>query len=140
MTLDLSPIGAYELTRFSRYLARDTGVKEYRFFRTFMLIIESAMIYSTAILVEIVLYFSGNNAFYIIYDPIAQLTVSPYLICFLLPRPGIPLHTSPNDIDSLRAICVQGIVPKEQSRAGVSESGRTRDNASESERRDGATR
>ena len=34
---------------------------------------------------------------------------------------------------------VQGIIPKEQSRAGVSESGRTRDDASESERRDGAT-
>ena len=52
-------------------------MKEFRFLRAFMLIIESAMIYSTALLIEIVLYFSGNNAFYIVYDPIAQLTVSP---------------------------------------------------------------
>ena len=52
-------------------------MQQYRFARAFLLIIESAMIYSTAILIEIVLYFSGNNAFYIVYDPIAQLTVSP---------------------------------------------------------------
>ncbi len=61
----------------TRYITRDTGgVKEFRFFRAFLLIIESAMIYSTALLIEIILYFSGNNAFYIVYDPIAQLTVS----------------------------------------------------------------
>ncbi|PIL30565.1 hypothetical protein GSI_07265 [Ganoderma sinense ZZ0214-1] len=57
------------------YITRETGgVKKYRFFRAFLLIIESAMIYSTALLIEIILYFSGNNAFYIVYDPIAQLT------------------------------------------------------------------
>ena len=42
----------------------------------FMLIIESGMVYSAALLVEIALYFSEHNAFYIVYDPIAQLTVS----------------------------------------------------------------
>ena len=51
-----------------------------------MLIIESAMIYSTALLIEIVLYFSGSNAFYIVYDPIAQLTVSAACI----PPPKMP--------------------------------------------------
>ena len=51
-------------------------VQQYRFARAFLLIIESAMIYSTAVLIEIILYFPGNNAFYIVYDPIAQLTVS----------------------------------------------------------------
>ncbi|KAI1784141.1 hypothetical protein LXA43DRAFT_245472 [Ganoderma leucocontextum] len=57
------------------YLTRETGgPKQFRFFRAFMLIIESAMIYSAALLIEIILYFSGNNAFYIVYDPIAQLT------------------------------------------------------------------
>ncbi|TBU26036.1 hypothetical protein BD311DRAFT_779859 [Dichomitus squalens] len=59
------------------YLSRASGasgVYRYRFARAFLLIIESAMIYSTAVLIEIVLYFSGNNAFYIVYDPIAQLT------------------------------------------------------------------
>ena len=35
---------------------------------------------------------------------------------------------------------VQGIIPKEQSRAGGSESGRTRDDASESERGDGVAK
>ena len=49
----------------------------FRYFKSFMLIIESAMIYSAAILIEIVLYFTNSNAFYIIYDPIAQLTVRP---------------------------------------------------------------
>ncbi|KAI0713462.1 hypothetical protein C8Q76DRAFT_675570 [Earliella scabrosa] len=46
----------------------------FRYFKIFMLIIESAMIYSAAILIEIILYFSGHHAFYIVYDPIAQLT------------------------------------------------------------------
>ena len=50
----------------------------FRYTRVLLLIIESAMIYSAALLVEITLYFIGSNAFYIVYDPIAQLTV-----CFL---------------------------------------------------------
>lgn len=48
------------------------------------------MIYSFALIVEITLYLIGSNAFYIVYDPIAQLTVRPSLIplsppLFLLP-------------------------------------------------------
>jgi len=42
-----------------------------------VLVIESGMIYSAALIIEIACYFSGSNAFYILYDPIAQLTVSP---------------------------------------------------------------
>ena len=34
-----------------------------------VLVNESAVIYSAALLVEITLYFTGNNAFYIVYDP-----------------------------------------------------------------------
>lgn len=41
------------------------------------MIIESGMIYSSVLVIEIVLYFLGDNAFYIVYDPIAQLTVRP---------------------------------------------------------------
>lgn len=40
------------------------------------MIIESGMIYSSVLAIEIVLYVLGDNAFYIVYDPIAQLTVS----------------------------------------------------------------
>lgn len=41
-----------------------------------VLVIESGMIYSAALIIEISCYFSGSNAFYIVYDPVAQLTVS----------------------------------------------------------------
>ena len=44
--------------------------------KVLVLIIESGMIYSAALIIEIALYFAGSNGFYIIYDPIAQLTVS----------------------------------------------------------------
>ena len=44
------------------------------------MIIESAMIYSAALVIEITLYFIGSNAFYIVYDPIAQLTVRSALL------------------------------------------------------------
>lgn len=40
------------------------------------MIIDSGMIYSSVLVIEIVLYVLGDNAFYIVYDPIAQLTVS----------------------------------------------------------------
>lgn len=50
-----------------------------------VLIIESGMIYSTALIIEISCYFSGSNSFYIIYDPIAQLTsIVPTLILLLV--------------------------------------------------------
>jgi len=41
-----------------------------------VIVIESGMIYSAALIIEIACYFAGSNAFYILYDPIAQLTVS----------------------------------------------------------------
>ncbi|KAI0692988.1 hypothetical protein C8T65DRAFT_70545 [Cerioporus squamosus] len=56
----------------------------FRYMQVFMLIIESAMIYSAAVLIEIVLYFSNSNAFYIVYDPIAQLTgIVPTMIIII---------------------------------------------------------
>lgn len=39
------------------------------------MVIESGLIYSSVLVIEIVLYVLGDNAFYIVYDPIAQLTV-----------------------------------------------------------------
>ena len=56
--------------------ANVTAGSPFRYYKVFLLIIESAAIYSTAVLIEIILYFSNSNAFYIVYDPIAQLTVS----------------------------------------------------------------
>ena len=50
------------------------------------MIIESAMIYSAALVIEITLYFIGSNAFYIVYDPIAQLTVRTQFSVFFMSR------------------------------------------------------
>lgn len=41
-------------------------------------VVESGAIYSSALVIEITLYLL-NNAFYIIHEPIAQLTVSIFL-------------------------------------------------------------
>ncbi|KAF9050836.1 hypothetical protein BDZ89DRAFT_940567 [Hymenopellis radicata] len=38
-------------------------------------VVESGLVYSAALLVNVVLYFSRDNAFYIVYDPIGQLAV-----------------------------------------------------------------
>jgi len=46
-----------------------------RYRKVFTLVIESGAIYSSALVIEITLYFLKTNAFYIVYDPIAQLTV-----------------------------------------------------------------
>jgi hypothetical protein len=62
-----------------------------------VLVIESGMIYSAALIVEIACYFAGSNAFYILYDPIAQLTVS-----------SVRLFSS---CSSLSFRCDQSIVP-----------------------------
>jgi hypothetical protein len=49
------------------------------------LVIESGAIYSSALIIEITLYFLNTNAFYIVYDPIAQLTVSPNCLPLTMP-------------------------------------------------------
>ncbi|KAF9061813.1 hypothetical protein BDP27DRAFT_1428576 [Rhodocollybia butyracea] len=46
----------------------------FKYRRVLTLVIESGAVYSSALVIEITLYFLNNNAFYIIYDPIAQLT------------------------------------------------------------------
>ncbi|KAI0789589.1 hypothetical protein C8Q75DRAFT_142547 [Abortiporus biennis] len=51
------------------------GTANFRYWRVLLIIIESGMIYSLALICEITLYFLTSNAFYIVYDPIAQLTV-----------------------------------------------------------------
>ena len=50
----------------------------FRYWKVLLIIIESGMIYSVALICEITLYFLSSNAFYIVYDPIAQLTVRPF--------------------------------------------------------------
>lgn len=52
------------------------GSTSFRYWRVLVIIIESGMVYSIALICEITLYFLNSNAFYIVYDPIAQLTVS----------------------------------------------------------------
>ncbi|TBU26459.1 hypothetical protein BD309DRAFT_902340 [Dichomitus squalens] len=60
------------------FITRESGGSlinsQFRYTKVLVLIIESAMVYSAALVIEITLYFCGSNAFYIVYDPIAQLT------------------------------------------------------------------
>lgn len=64
--------------RFTTRETKEFGLQSsFRYTKVLVLIVESAMIYSFALIVEITLYFIGSNAFYIVYDPIAQLTVRP---------------------------------------------------------------
>ena len=62
-----------------RYLERQLknlpGRDTLRYRKALALVIESGAIYSSALIIEITLYFLNTNAFYIVYDPIAQLTV-----------------------------------------------------------------
>ncbi|KAL7277969.1 hypothetical protein ACG7TL_007922 [Trametes sanguinea] len=65
-------------------LRMEGGSTAFRYWRVLVIIIESGMIYSVALVCEITLYFLGSNAFYIVYDPIAQLTaITPTLIIVL---------------------------------------------------------
>ncbi|KAI8976301.1 hypothetical protein BD414DRAFT_509665 [Trametes punicea] len=65
-------------------LRMEGGSATFRYWRVLVIIIESGMIYSVALVCEITLYFLGSNAFYIVYDPIAQLTaITPTLIIVL---------------------------------------------------------
>jgi len=75
------------------YLLRESGgATNFRYWRVLLVVIESGMIYSVALICEITLYFLNSNAFYIIYDPIAQLTaITPTMILVLA---GLELTTS----------------------------------------------
>ena len=52
------------------------NTRSFRYRKVLALVIESGAIYSSALAIEITLYFLNTNAFYIVYDRIAQLTVS----------------------------------------------------------------
>lgn len=71
----------------SRYMARQINTKfsssTFKYRRILALVVESGAIYSSALVIEITLYFLHTNAFYIIYDPIAQLTVSKQTLNFV---------------------------------------------------------
>jgi len=78
------------------YMLREDSGRNFRYWRILLIIIESGMIYSVALICEITLYFLNNNAFYIVYDPIAQLTaIVPTMILVLA---GLELTS--NDVHS----------------------------------------
>jgi len=67
-----------------------------RYKKVLALVIESGAIYSSALVIEITLYFLNTNAFYIVYDPIAQLTgIVPTMIIVLT-----NLGLTTNDLNS----------------------------------------
>jgi len=71
-------------TRVWYMLRLSGGSQNFRYWRVLVIVIESGMIYSVALICEIALYFLNNNAFYIVYDPIGQLTgIVPTLILVL---------------------------------------------------------
>ncbi|KAL1660367.1 hypothetical protein EV715DRAFT_245309 [Schizophyllum commune] len=83
------------------FLARETGghilSTKFRYTKVLVIVIESAMIYSAALIIEITLYFIGSNAFYIVYDPIAQLTgIVPTMIIVMS-----TLGLTAEDMDSI---------------------------------------
>ncbi|KAL1746201.1 hypothetical protein HDZ31DRAFT_34682 [Schizophyllum fasciatum] len=85
------------------FLARETGghllSTKFRYTKVLVIVIESAMIYSAALIIEIALYFVGSNAFYIVYDPIAQLTgIVPTMIIVMS-----TLGLTAEDMDSIPA-------------------------------------
>lgn len=51
------------------------GPSSVKYKKVLSLVVESGAIYSSALVIEIALYFVKTNGFYIVYDPIAQLTV-----------------------------------------------------------------
>ncbi|KAI0339096.1 hypothetical protein BDW22DRAFT_1457476 [Trametopsis cervina] len=70
--------------------------RQFRYWRILLIIIESGMVYSLALICEITLYFLDSNAFYIVYDPIAQLTaIVPTLIIIIA-----ALQLATNDVHS----------------------------------------
>ncbi|CCM04916.1 uncharacterized protein FIBRA_07113 [Fibroporia radiculosa] len=72
------------------------GIANFRYWRIMLIVIESGMIYSVALICEVTLYFMGLNSFYIIYDPIGQLTgIVPTMIIVLA---GLEITT--NDVHS----------------------------------------
>ncbi|KZT73959.1 hypothetical protein DAEQUDRAFT_761897 [Daedalea quercina L-15889] len=72
------------------------GAAGFRYFKILIIIIESGMIYSVALICEVTLYFLGLNSFYIVYDPIGQLTgIVPTMIIILA---GLELTS--NDVQS----------------------------------------
>jgi len=83
-------------TRVWYMLRMSGGSRNFRYWRVLVIVIESGMIYSVALICEITLYFLNNNAFYIVYDPIGQLTgIVPTLILVLA-----GLEMTMNDIHS----------------------------------------
>ncbi|KAF7792585.1 hypothetical protein EIP86_003679 [Pleurotus ostreatoroseus] len=94
------------------YMFRFDGVSlhNFRYWRVLLIIIESGMVYSIALICEITLYFLDSNAFYIVYDPIAQLTaIVPTMIIVLA-----AMQLTSNDVHSRLTRRTKGVRPNIQ--------------------------
>ncbi|KAL0581779.1 hypothetical protein V5O48_000256 [Marasmius crinis-equi] len=90
----------------NRYLGRQFSLSKtfVNYQRILVLIIESGAIYSSALIIEITLYFLGSNAFYIVYDPIAQLAaIVPTMIIVMT-----SLGLTSNDLNSAATRAASG--------------------------------
>ncbi|KAJ3911076.1 hypothetical protein F5877DRAFT_55699 [Lentinula edodes] len=74
----------------------------FKYRRVLLLVIESGAIYSSALVIEITLYFLNNNAFYIIYDPIAQLTASAIVPTMIIVMTSLDLTSAALDSEEQR--------------------------------------
>ncbi|KAK0459123.1 uncharacterized protein EV420DRAFT_1538415 [Desarmillaria tabescens] len=80
-----------------------TFSSSFRYRRVLTLVVESGAIYSSALIIEITLYFLNTNAFYIIYDPIAQLTaIVPTMIIVMT-----SLGLTSNDLNEQTKLSVE---------------------------------
>ncbi|PBK74069.1 hypothetical protein ARMSODRAFT_951628 [Armillaria solidipes] len=91
---------AFRIWHLGRQLTFSSSFK-YR--RVLTLVVESGLIYSSALVIEITLYFLNTNAFYIIYDPIAQLTaIVPTMIIVMT-----SLGLTSNDLNEQTKLSVE---------------------------------
>jgi len=76
----LIALRVWYIFRMTSGMTHNLGVAE-----VLVLVIESGMIYSATLVIEIACYFAGSNAFYILYDPMVQLTsIVPTMILLLV--------------------------------------------------------
>jgi hypothetical protein len=68
--------GARIINRRLSQISNTTGLNPTVTRKVLALVVESGSVYSSALLVQIILYFMNSNGFFIAYDPITQLMVS----------------------------------------------------------------
>ncbi|KIY53694.1 hypothetical protein FISHEDRAFT_68628 [Fistulina hepatica ATCC 64428] len=111
LSLSTNVVGTVLVAGWIWYLTKDLApavdVVSFRSRRILALVVESVMVYSAALVIEITLYFVGSNAFYIVYDPIDQLTaIVPTSIIVIA-----SLGMTANDLQSKRALTSARFAP-----------------------------